>query len=239
MTIDGVLAALPYYGGCLGFPPVEAADRARQILDGVGGDPRFAMFEHKLPQSIARIGDAARPYVRVRRPFVDYRLFEVLQRVPMAARADHRWHEQWLRGSYPELFARIPNQRTAAPAGAGAARRHLTRIARFGWRTLLGAIESSGVPVRVPQRSFHPDERYWSVPSVRATLENTIMRKHSISVDLFGRPAVETTLNEFFQLRQGPVQVVGALFVYEQYHQSLHEALGAARQRARAQRSVC
>ena len=229
-----LLAALPYYGGALAIPYEEALATAEELIASTSGAPRFALYEHKAPQSTNRVTAAARPYVTVRRPFVDYSFFETCQRISAASRARHAWRERWLVSSYPQLFARIPNQQSGVPAGSSRTRWHLTRAARFGWRRMLRTARSIGLPVVVRDRTYHPDERYWSEPEQRSHIERTIMRPGSISCDVFGRSQVETTLRNFFEQAASPVQVIGALYVFERYHQTLSAALDAARRTTRA-----
>jgi hypothetical protein len=88
---------------------------------------------------------------------------------------------------------------------------------------------AAGLPVIAPERSFHPDERYWTIPANRAAIEGTILRTGSLSCDLFGRDRVRTTLREFFDTGAAPVQVIGALYVFERYHQTLGASLADAR----------
>ena len=99
---------------------------------------------------------------------------------------------------------------------------------------MLATARTAGLPVVVPDRSYHPDERYWSAPAVRAAIEGTILRKGSICCDVFGRANVESTVRDFFTHRANPVQVIGALYVFEQYHQSLAASLAGARQKIKA-----
>ncbi|HXD16463.1 MAG TPA: asparagine synthase-related protein [Vicinamibacterales bacterium] len=223
-----LLAAMPYYGGRLALPFREAQARAGELIAKVPGLARFAPYEHKLPQAIGRITAAARPYTHVRRPFVDYRFFETAQRVPHAWRRGHRWHEKWLRSTYPALF-RIPNQRTGVPPGSSRLRWQTTRVARYGWRHVLKRARAAGLPVVVPERSYHPDERYWSQPAERDAIERTIMRPGSISCEVFGRSRVDETVRAFFSQGAAPVQVIGALYVFERYHQTLAASLADAR----------
>lgn len=229
---EALLASLPYYGGRLALPPHEARERARALIAAVPGPARFAPYEHKLPQAIARISGAARPFAHVRRPFVDYHFFETAQRVPHALRQGHRWHEQWLCSTYPSLF-RIPNQRTGVPPRSSRARWQVTRAARYGWRRLLKGARTTGLPVVVPERSYHPDERYWSQPAARAAIESAILRANSISCEVFGRPRVDQTVRDFFNRGAAPVQVIGALYVFERYHQTLSASLADARRHVR------
>ena len=223
------VASMPYYGGTLGLSYESALASAEDILAQLSGPARFAPYEHKLIQSINRITDAARPFVTVRHPFVDYAFFETAQRVPADWRNDHAWHEQWLRSTYPRFFARIPNQRTAVPVQSSRLRWQLTRTARFGWRRALSVLRARGVPVTVPQRHFHPDESHWSIPEVRRMIEDTILRIGSLSCEAFGREAVRSTLKQFFDERSVAAQTVGALFVFEHYHRALASFLAAAR----------
>jgi asparagine synthetase B (glutamine-hydrolysing) len=227
------LNTMPYYGGALSLRYDEALAVAEQLIHETTGSPRFAPYEHKLPQSTNRITAAARPYAIVRRPFVDYQFFEMCQRIPAAWRTDHRWRQRWLASTYPEYFARIPNQQTGVPVHASRMRWQVTRAARFAWRLLLRGTRELGMPVIVPERSYHPDDRYWSKADERSQIETTILRNGSISCDIFGRPRVESTLRDFFDRGAGPVQVIGALYVFEHYHQSLANALRHAKAQVR------
>jgi asparagine synthase (glutamine-hydrolysing) len=165
-----LLGTMPYYGGALGMSHPEALAVAEELIHGTAGPPRFAPYEHKLPQSTSRITAAARPYATVRRPFVDYRFFETCQRIPAAWRANHCWRERWLVSTYPQYFARIPNQQTGVPAQASTIRWQVTRTARYAWRSLLRGVRTLRMPVVVPERSYHPDDRYWSQPDERSRI---------------------------------------------------------------------
>jgi asparagine synthase (glutamine-hydrolysing) len=227
---EDLLASMPYYGGTLALSHAEALARAEEAIGSVPGAPRFASYEHQLPQSTNRITAAARPFATVRRPFVDYRFFEASQRIPPAWRANHAWREQWLVSTYPEYFARIPNQQTGVPPQSSRLRWQVTRAARYGWRRVLRMADAAGLPVRVPERSYHPDNRYWTRPAERAVIEGTILRTGSLSCDVFGRDRLRATLRAFFDTGAAPVQVIGALYVFEQYHQTLGASLADARQ---------
>jgi asparagine synthase (glutamine-hydrolysing) len=227
-----VIASMPYYGGTLGMPYSDALALGEEILSRTSGPARFVPYEHKLPQSTNRITAAARPFVRVRRPFVDYHFFEIAQTVPAEWRRGHAWHEEWLQSTYPELFAKIPNQRTAVPVRSSRLRWQVTRTRRFAWRKMLGALRASGLPVRVPERTFHPDERYWSVPDERRRIEETILRRGGLACDCFGRERVLATVREFFAGGPVAVQVIGALYVFEQYHMALPSFVADVRRKA-------
>ena len=56
-----------------------------------------------------------------------------------------------------------------------------------------------------------------------------MLRPDSLACDAFGREAVTSVLADFFDRGSAPVQVVGALFVYEHYHQHLADFLSAAK----------
>jgi hypothetical protein len=220
-TADELLRAMPYYGGTLGMPLADATSIAEELISQTPGGGHFVSYEHKLPQAINRITAMARPWVRVRRPFVDYGFWSQAYRVPPALRANHQWHEHWLRTTYPALFACIPNQRTAVPPGSSPLRFQVTRAARYGVRRALTLARKTGLPVTVPERGFHPDWPAWRAPDVRDQITATILRPDSISADIFGRDRVAETLQAYFERDAAPTQVIGALFVFEHYHQTL------------------
>lgn len=227
---ERILAALPYYGGALGLPYEEALERARRIETGLAGAPaRFALFEHKLPQSTNRWTAAYRPYFRVRRPFTDYAFFDFFQGLPTAARGEDRLYERWLAASYPAFFARIPNQKTGLPVLAPPWRLHLERARRFAWRKLQPALAAAGLPARPRIRAFTADDTAWTTPEARAAIEGAVLRPGSLAVEVFGREAVAGVLSDWFTRGAAPAQMIGALYVYEVYHRDLGAFLAGRR----------
>jgi hypothetical protein len=109
-------------------------------------------------------------------------------------------------------------------------RYEVTRAARFGWRRALALVRRAGVPVAVPERSYHPDWAQWRQRDIRDVLTRTILRPDSVAADIFGRTRLSATLDAFFDHDAAPTQVIGALFVYEQYHRSLPSAVRQWRQ---------
>jgi hypothetical protein len=101
-------------------------------------------------------------------------------------------------------------------------------MARFASRRIARVAASAGLPVIVPERTFHPDERFWVRPSERSQIEATILRPDSISCEVFGRARLAQTVRDFFDHAASPVQVIGALYVFEYYHQHLAQSLANA-----------
>lgn len=227
---EGVLAALPYFGGRLALPWEEALAAAEGMLaDLAGAPPRFALFEHKLPQSTNRWTAAYRPYFRVRRPFTDLAFFDFFQGLPPRARGVGRLYERWLAARHPALFARIPQQKTGLPVLASPARLAVERARRLAWRKIQPRLAALGLPARPRIRAFTADEAMWSAPAARAEIEGTILRSGSLAVELFGRGAVAAVLDDWFRRGAAPAQAVGALYVYEAYHRDLGAFLRARR----------
>src|SRR5262249_20641240 len=129
-----VLRSLPFYGTTLGFDQKTALRRAEQLLAELGGaPPRFVLFEPKLPQSTNRWTAAWRPWIRVRKPFLDYEVFDFWQSLAPELRGRRQLYGRWLRSRYPECFLRIPNQRTGMPVCTPSWQVNLARVTRFGW----------------------------------------------------------------------------------------------------------
>jgi asparagine synthase (glutamine-hydrolysing) len=233
VTAADLAVELPYYGGRLALSWEQALARSTDLVAELeGAAARFAIFEHKMAQALNRITLALRPLVRVRRPFLDYRVFELAQGVSTRIRGEGALHDRWLRSTYPALF-RIPNQNTGVPPLAPGWQRKVTRVLRFGWRRVLGAVASTGVPVTVSRRSYHPDGVYWRHPEARARIEDAILQRASLSCEVFGREAVTAVVRDWFDRLQGATQVIGALYVFETYHRDLGATLNAARRAAR------
>ncbi len=215
-TMD-LKSALPFYATRLGMDQVGAERRIEEIVAGLSGaPPRFALFEHKIPQSTNRWVDAWRPWLAVRRPFLDYNLFDFWQGLPVALRREGRLYERWLKHRFPELFRTIPNQKDMVPVLSSPLRRQIVRTVRFAARKVLGTLN-----VKTHSRGYHDEHRHWSQPGNRRRIEESILRPESVSCDVFGRSIVRAFLTHWFETSLNPTQVIGALYVFETYHRDL------------------
>ncbi len=159
-------SALPFYGTRLGMDDVDAERRIEEIVAGLSGaPPRFALFEHKIPQSTNRWVDAWRPWLAVRRPFLDYDLFDFWQGLPVTLRREGRLYERWLTHRFPELFRTIPNQKDMVPVLSSPLRRQIVRSVRFATRKVLGVVN-----LKTRSRSYHDEHGHWSQPKNRSRI---------------------------------------------------------------------
>jgi hypothetical protein len=231
-TVDDVLAALPWYGATISLPHDRAKARAQQLIDALeGAPPRFALYAHKLPQSTNRWTAAWRPWLRVRKPFVDYAFFDLCQALPSAIRLEGRLHERWLRAAYPRSFATIPNQKTGMPVLTPDWRVQLERIRRGVRARLIEWVPERWRPApRV--RSYHDNGYYWRAPGTVEAITAPILRPDSLSIGVFGRPAVTALVERWKASAAAPAQIIGALYVYETYHADLARVLAGAAARA-------
>jgi hypothetical protein len=232
-TIEEAAVAMPYYETPLGRGWTAALDRLTEATAERGWlSTRFLLFEHKLPQSTNRWSAAWRPWLRVRKPFIDYGFFDYCQACPPRLRGTGRVYERWLRRRYPSLFGRIPNHRTGVPAAAAPWRLPVARAGRMARRLSRGAAATLGVRLRPWSRAYVNDEVEWARPDVRARIESTVLRPGSVAVELWGRAQVQSVLDDYLSRGVVPTQVVGALYVFEAYHRDLAGHLGEARRRA-------
>jgi asparagine synthase (glutamine-hydrolysing) len=229
-TAEDVLRVLPYYGTPLGLPPGPALDVARRLVAGLGTAPaRFALFDHKIPQSTNRWTSAWRPWISVRKPFVDYDFFDFCQGLPVEARGNGRIYEEFLIRAYPDCFARIPNQKTGVPAYSPAWRAVLAKVRRRAWKVAQPPLRSLGLPDHPHIRTYHLDDEHWRSQAARHRIVSTILRPDSFCCAALGRSNVEEALNAWFDRREGPIQPIGAMYVAEVYHRDLPHTLREAR----------
>jgi len=91
---------------------------------------------------------------------------------------------------------------------------------------LLERLGSSRAP---RMRGFTNDGVEWRRPEARALIEGTILRPDSLSCGIFGRERVRQVVAAWFDRLAAPTQVIGALYVFESYHQHLPAHLAQAR----------
>ena len=221
---ERVLDSMPFYETPLGLDRAEAQRRIDACVAALDGAPaRFALFEHKLPQAVNRWSAAWRPWLRVRKPFVDYAVFDFCQGLPVSARAGDRLRQGWLRARYPSLFATIPQEKTGMPVGTPPWRVTVERARRFAWRKVQPRLLRLGFDARPRVRSYRDDDG--ALASVRGRIE-AVLDDDSLCASIFGREPLRATLSQFFR-GEAPVQVIGALYSFERYHRGLGAWLAA------------
>jgi hypothetical protein len=227
-TAEEALLACPFYGTPLGLPYEEALRRVQDLSCALdGASERFFLFDHKLPQSTNRWPSAWRPWLRVRKPFLDYEFFDYCQGLPSEIRTRRRLHERWLRGTYPACFARIPHQKTGLPVLSARWRVQLARVARRSRRLLSEWAPPALCPApRI--RAYQDDDRIWRTAGVVDRLTSLILRPGSLCCDILGRDRVTDLIRVWKDTAAAPAQVVGALYVYEAYHRDLPGVLARA-----------
>jgi asparagine synthase (glutamine-hydrolysing) len=214
---------LPYYGPRFGIDFQQAEQMMKDLAQQLEGAPlRFLVFNHKFPQSTNHWTAAWRPWIRVRKPFTDYALFDFAQGLESKMRSENAIYERWLLSRYPQLFRDIPNQKTGMPILTPRWRVQIERAQRYSWRKFFRPLLNRvGIPAKPRLRYYTDDERFWSEPSVRRRIENTILRDDSISVEMFGSDTVRQFLADWFERGAAAAQAVGAMYVYEAYHRDL------------------
>lgn len=226
---SSLLGGLPYYGTELGFVFTEALGTASKLIERLGGvSGWFAIFDHKYPQAISRCNSAWRPWLRVRRPFTDYAFFDFCQGLPPVVRGELNLHERWLRAKYPACFAAIPNQKTGMPILTPNWLLQIERGRRLAWKKTQPVLAKLGLPARPRVRNYIADEIYWRTPEARRRIEGAILSPDSISCHVLGREKVTAVVNRWFERGAAPAQVIGAMYVFENYHRALPQLLNTA-----------
>ena len=231
-----VMHSLPWYSTSIGLPYDAAIARVRQAIAALDGAPvRFATLANKIPQSTNRWTAAWRPWLRVRKPFVDYAFFDFCQGLPTRVRVDGRLHEHWLRASYPMCFASIPDQKTGVPVLSARWRVDAARLRRGVRGRLLPWIPSRWRPApRI--RSYHDNDAVWRRAAAADRIAAQILRPESVAAGVFGRETLAAFLDRWRATAAAPAQAIGALYVYEAYHAGLGRTLALAAAKAREAR---
>jgi asparagine synthase (glutamine-hydrolysing) len=223
-----LLAKLPFSGLSIGWTWDRAIEWAVDAIAAIAPSaPRFAIYEHKFPQAIHLIFQSYIPYVRVRTPFTDYALFDFFQRLSDDARSSV--YTRWLMRDYAAFFRSTPDQRTGLPIGTSRALVNAERLRRGAVRKASGLLRAAGLPAPRPRvRQYQDEDRRWRAAGFRERIEGTILRRESLSAEIFGRDALAQSMRDFFDRGLGPVQPVGALYTFEAYHRDLASHLAAA-----------
>jgi hypothetical protein len=227
-----LLQAIPYSGVTIGWPYEHAMQWARDAIATVApAAPRFAVFDHKFPQTIHRIFQATQSRIETRRPFLDHALFEFFSRFDSPTRA--RVYHTMLRNHYPHLFARIPHQHTNWPVLTPEPLVHIGRVARYASRRITSMLAQLSLTAPPRSRGYHIDDVVWRSKPIRERLVGAITRPGSISVEVFGARPLAAMLEDWFDGGLGPLQSVGALYSYEVYFDRLPALLRSVRRASR------
>jgi asparagine synthase (glutamine-hydrolysing) len=233
-SAEDALLGLPYYGASISLEYEAALGRVRALLVGLhGAPPRYFILEHKMPQSTNRWTAAWRPWLRVRKPFVDYAFFDFCQGLPVSVRLEGNVHERWLRASYPGCFASIPNQKTGVPILTPRWRVQAARLARGARARLIPYLPPAVRPTpRI--RNYTDNDRVWRQPGTVDALTSTVLKPDGLAVGVFGRERLSALMARWVATAAAPAQVIGALYVFEMYHAGLGRYLQDARRTAEA-----
>jgi len=231
-TAEDVALSMPWYGASISMPHDDAVARAQQLIDALDGAPaRFATMANKLPQSTNRWTAAWRPWLRVRKPFIDYEFFDLCQGLPVAMRVEGRLHERWLRQMYPLCFASIPNQKTGVPVLTPSWRVQLARVRRGARARAVRLLPERWRPApRI--RAYQDNDRVWRQRDAMAAITAPILKADSLSAGVFGRERLTALVDRWRATAAAPAQVIGALYVFETYHSGLARTLADAGARA-------
>jgi hypothetical protein len=93
----------------------------------------------------------------------------------------------------------------------------------------------AGRPVEPWSRTYTADEEQCAAPEIRRRLQATILRPDSIVGELWGRETIALLVARWLDERQGPSQVIGALYVWEAYHRDLASHLARASRHVKQQ----
>jgi hypothetical protein len=104
------------------------------------------------------------------------------------------------------------------------------RARRYAERRTAPWLRRLGVEVPARQRTYHDEERHWRRPEQRRRIEAVILAPDSRCCEILGRDAVTAALERWFDRRLGPVQEIGALYVFEVYHRDLPSFLASRRE---------
>ncbi|MBI3403205.1 MAG: hypothetical protein HY048_17475 [Acidobacteria bacterium] len=235
-TPADALLQLPFYGTSISLDYNLALARVTDLTGALHGAPaRYTLFEHKLPQSTNRWTAAWRPWLRVRKPFVDYAFFDWCQGLPVSARLEGQLHERWLRASYPACFASIPNHKTGMPVLTPRWRVQAARLQRGAWARLIPYLPRTVRPSpRI--RSYADNDRVWRRPDTVDAITRTILKPDGLAVGVFGRALLSALIAPWVAAAAAPAQVIGALYVFEAYHAGLERHLREARQKSEVSR---
>jgi hypothetical protein len=230
-SVEDAMLAFPYYGASISLAYDAAIARVRALVADLHAPARFFLLEHKMPQSTNRWSAAWRPWLRVRKPFVDYAFFDLCQGLPDAIRVEGRLHERWLRASYPACFASIPNQRTGMPVLTPHWRIQAARLRRGAWARLITYLPPAARPApRI--RNYADNDRVWRQPGTVDAITGTILKADGLAVGAFGREPLSALLARWVTTAAAPAQVIGALYVFNVYHAGLERHLREARHQA-------
>ena len=223
-----LIQQMPYYATKISWPYQKALDWAEGAVAALGSArANYAIFEHKFPQAIIQIFNVFSPWMQVRHPFLDYELFDFYAALPMPYRK--QVYYRMLQKFYPGCYRSIPWQRTGMPVWAPDTLIQLERVRRFACRNVQLALQRCGIPVTIRTRYYQLEDVFWRTPDAYNRIKETIMRPGSLCCQIFGREVIASLLKEWFEFANAPIQVIGALYVYEAYFRDLSSHLSAAR----------
>jgi asparagine synthase (glutamine-hydrolysing) len=219
-TINDFINRLPYYSTSIGFTKNEAIQRVSAIIDKHSAwDMKYLFYEAKVAQQTNLLFQAPFSHMRVKKPFVDYALFDFFESLPNQTRTF--LYPAMLRSKYPALFKNIPNQKTGMPVMTPNYLVNAERARRLSYRKTQPFFKKLGFPSEPRVRNFLDDHRATSISKSKRLLIEVLLRQDSLVSEIFGRDKLSTFVNSWFDYASVPSNAIGALFSFELYHEEI------------------
>ena len=189
-TAEAAMAHLPYWHSPVALPESEV--RAA-VAAAIGPrSPRAWLIDTKCRRAINAWPHAAVDGLEVRKPFLDYALVELAERLPLAARARHEPHLRLLART-PSLAA-VPWQKTGVAPGAPPAAVWAMRARRVAYRAWRAGLARVGVARPAWVRGAVDFGSWLAVPGPRDAIREALQSRHARVGAYFAGAAIEETI---------------------------------------------
>jgi hypothetical protein len=210
ITREDALDYVPYWHSPVSVDAAAIGERARAAIDR-SASPWMWMLENKLRRSINGWPHVAVNHLEVRKPFLDYALFEFCAGLAAEERRERRPQIELLTRYYPSL-ARLPWQKTGVRPAAGWASRTAMKGVRVTYRTGQRILaKAGGTPSPWIRNAWNVDG-WCSSPAVKQAVTESVTAPSSLLADFLDRGAIATALELGFERHAIATEVVMNLY---------------------------
>jgi hypothetical protein len=198
---------------------VLEAKVARIIAENSAWDIKYIFYEAKVSQQTNLIFQAPFSRIKVRKPFVDYDLFDFFESLPNQTRSF--LYPTMLKTKYGFLYKTIPNQKTGMPVMTPSWLINTERGRRLIYRNLQPLLKKMGFSSEPRVRNFLDDHYATSIDKSKAAIVEVLLGQSSLVCETLGKEKLSAFIESWFNSASVPSNALAALFAFEIFHKEV------------------
>ncbi|KKI98513.1 asparagine synthetase B family protein [Prochlorothrix hollandica] len=218
--VKSFLNRLPFYDTNLGIDSAKAKEGVDSILKNTTDRKiKYVFYEAKVSQQTNLLFQAPYNRIKVRKPFVDYQLFDFFESLSDEVRK--LLYPTMLKSKYPSLYQHIPNQKTGMPILTPSWKLNIERARRLIYRKTQPSLKKLGFNCEPRARLFLDDYKAVNIGDTKHKIRELLLSNDSIVKEVLDQERLEKFISAWLDFGNAPTNAIGAMISFEVFHQEI------------------